>query len=435
MKRSARFLAASFFCAIPALPHMAAAQAPAIPPILVTPDTVETRIGTLEFKDGAPSVETAEKVYDTLDFTRGLDVFLNSYGGASAYAIRQGSSRHRRRGQYGHHLPRTDGCEVAVPHGQRRHRLLLQHRGSDEGPDGGRTAAEGAWHDQRHVVRSGSSTLAFPAPTAAKAENTSSCRRAMTARFRTAAFTCAVEDDAGASTLRALFSRTTIRSRPSRTSRKRSRFIPTRRAALARASRQRSKARSGSKPTRPVPATKFVEASGKSYNTIPPSDYSFFEMINANVQQEPADSYNPELAGQLAAIGIVKGKPFNPDARMKKILTDAAAVGNAAGRVLNWRSSDIPDWAYYPDSCWANMLWQGGANFETPPPMITKEGYLQTAAADRRANSRFENGVLLRLHPRLPGHDHAASARRLAVSDGLPGRGQERPSTAARRTR
>ena len=51
---------------------------------------------------------------------------------------------------------------------------------------------------------------------------------------------------------------------------------------------------------------KFVEASGKSYNTIPPSDFSFFEMINANVQQEPAGSYNPELAGQLAAIGITR---------------------------------------------------------------------------------------------------------------------------------
>jgi hypothetical protein len=63
--------------------------------------------------------------------------------------------------------------------------------------------------------------------------------------------------------------------------------------------------------------TTFVEASGKSFNTIPPSDFSFFEMINANVQQEPADSYDPALAGQLAAIGIVKGKLFTPDARMR----------------------------------------------------------------------------------------------------------------------
>ena len=127
----------------------------------------------------------------------------------------------------------------------------------------------------------------------------------------------------------------------------------------------------------PVSATKFVEASGKSFNTIPPSDYSFFEMINANVQQEPADSYSPELAGQLAAIGIVKGKEFNPDDRMRKILTDAAAVGNAAGRALNWRANDVPGWAYYPGSGWSNMLWEGGANFETPPPMITPEGFFK----------------------------------------------------------
>jgi len=43
----------------------------------------------------------------------------------------------------------------------------------------------------------------------------------------------------------------------------------------------------------------------------------------------------------LAAIGIVKGKPFQPNARMKKILSEAAAVGNASGRVLNWRSAVV----------------------------------------------------------------------------------------------
>ena len=38
--------------------------------------------------------------------------------------------------------------------------------------------------------------------------------------------------------------------------------------------------------------------------------------------------------GPLAAIGIVKGKPFAPDARMKKILTEALAVANATSRSL-----------------------------------------------------------------------------------------------------
>jgi hypothetical protein len=98
-------------------------------------------------------------------------------------------------------------------------------------------------------------------------------------------------------------------------------------------------------------------------------------MINENVQQEPVGSYDVELAGQLAAIGIVKGKPFEPNARMKKILTDAAAVGNATGRALNWRfGKPHPDWFYYEGSYWGNMLFEGGAFFETPPPLFTEDG-------------------------------------------------------------
>ena len=80
-----------------------------------------------------------------------------------------------------------------------------------------------------------------------------------------------------------------------------------------------------------MPETKFVEASGKSFNTIPPNDYSFFEMLNELVQLEPANSFNPELLGQMAAIGIAKGKPFNPDAKARKILTDAAGWATPPG--------------------------------------------------------------------------------------------------------
>ncbi len=42
----------------------------AIPVEIMTPDRVETRIGTLEFFDGLPSRATAEKVYDNLDLIR-----------------------------------------------------------------------------------------------------------------------------------------------------------------------------------------------------------------------------------------------------------------------------------------------------------------------------------------------------------------------------
>jgi hypothetical protein len=91
LRQLVKLVAAVMVCAMLALPNLAAAQTvPTIPPALITPDKIETRIGPLQFNDGAPSAETAEKVYDTLDFTRGLDAFLNSYGGASAYAIRPG---------------------------------------------------------------------------------------------------------------------------------------------------------------------------------------------------------------------------------------------------------------------------------------------------------------------------------------------------------
>ena len=158
-----------------------------------------------------------------------------------------------------------------------------------------------------------------------------------------------------------------------------------------------------------VPETKFIEGTGVSVNTIPPSDYGFFEMLNANVQDEPATSYDVELAGQLAAIGIVKGQEFNPDERMKKILTDAAAVGNAAGRALNWRFAQAhPDWAYYEGSHWGNMLFEGGAFFETPPPAFD-DGVFKPFPADRSPHTQLADGLLLWLHAQLAGNDHAHS--------------------------
>ena len=173
-----------------------------------------------------------------------------------------------------------------------------------------------------------------------------------------------------------------------------------------------------------VPETKFVEGSNVSFNTIPPSDFGFFEMINENVQAEPATSYEVELAGQLAAIGIVKGKEFAPDERMKKILTDAASVGQAAGRVLNWRPFERhPDWAYYDEFELGEHALGRRRLLRNSAARLRGRG-IQAAAADRRPHARQPHGLLLRLHARQSRHDHEHSRRRLAVPDGLPGRGR-----------
>jgi len=347
-----------------------------IPPILVTPDKVESPIGALEFKDGAPSAETVKKVYDTLDFTRGLDAYLNSYGGASAYAIRQGFLS----------VGAEDNSVVLYSELMDAKSLFLTANADTvyymsvvdltkgpmviEQPPKGLGTINDMWF--QWVI-----DIGFPGPDRGEGgryllvppgydgplpEGGFYVARSKTNRVLYAARAFLTDNDPKPT---AELIKKTIKIYP---------YTP---GGLGTSIATALEGKVKLEVNPPVPETKIVEASGKSFNTIPPTDASFFEMINANVQQEPADSYNPELAGQLAAIGIVKGKEFKPDDRMKKILTDAAAVGNAAGRALNWRANDVPGWAYYPGSAWSNMLWQGGANFETPPPLFTKEGMFE----------------------------------------------------------
>jgi hypothetical protein len=61
-----------------------------IPAAITTPDKVETCLGTLKFFDGFPDDATVEKVYDNLDFQRGMQAFLTTMPGASALATREG---------------------------------------------------------------------------------------------------------------------------------------------------------------------------------------------------------------------------------------------------------------------------------------------------------------------------------------------------------
>lgn len=357
------------------LPGIARAQAESsIPKSLTTPDTVETRIGTLDFADGAPSAETAEKVYDTIDFTRALNAFNNSFRGASAYAIRKGFQS----------IGAEDNSVVIFSDLMDSKSLFLTANADTvyylsavdlskgpmviEQPPAGLGTINDMWFSW--II-----DIGFPGPDRGEGgkylilppgydgplpEGGFYVAKSRTNRVLYAARSFLVDNDPKP-TVELI--KKTLKIYP---------YTPGG-FGTSIATALEGKVKLAKNPA--VPETKFVEASGKAFNTIPPSNYTFFEMINENIQDEPADSYDVELAGQLAAIGIVKGKPFEPDERMKKILTDAAAVGNAFGRALNWRFGEAhPDWAYYEDSAWGSMLWQGGYNFETAPPEFTKDG-------------------------------------------------------------
>ena len=112
------------------------------------------------------------------------------------------------------------------------------------------------------------------------------------------------------------------------------------------------------------PANTFVNVSGREFSTVAVADYRFWECLNDVVQKEPVESLDPVTLGFYASIGIEKGKPFAPDARMKEILTEAAAVGDATVRAITFRSR-IPEAFYYPNSTWRQ--WLGGYKFQSQP--------------------------------------------------------------------
>jgi hypothetical protein len=135
---------------------------------------------------------------------------------------------------------------------------------------------------------------------------------------------------------------------------------------------------------------RFVEGTGLAINTVPPNDFGHYEMLDALVQLEPAETLDTELAGQFAAIGIVKDEKFAPDARLRKILDEAVAVGNAASRMHGMGASPTEGWRYYEgESAWWNMLFVGGFEFTNPPPKVTTDGLEQ-----------FPNQGARRLHSR-----------------------------------
>jgi hypothetical protein len=99
------------------------------------------------------------------------------------------------------------------------------------------------------------------------------------------------------------------------------------------------------------PEMEFISGSGVAFNTIHANTFPFYEELDDVIQREPIGFIDPELRGLIASIGIQKGKPFVPDARMKQILTDAVAVGNATARAIYFHTREQAAF-YYENSYW-----------------------------------------------------------------------------------
>ena len=288
----------------------------AIPASLLTPNAVETRIGTLKFKDGFPDKATVEKVYDNLDFQRGVQAYLTALPAVSIEGARRGSAGFGPANQtvsISEEL--LDSKSLFLTANTTTPYTVLYLNTKDgplvlEIPPAVLGPLDDAWFRWVTDVGitgpdkgAGGKYLLLPPGYTGEVPD-----GYFVARSRTFG--------------NLLFFRTFLKNgdpKPGVDSVKKGLRV----YSLSQAANP--------------PEMKFVNISGKAFNTIGPSDYSAFEYLNRTIQDEPSDAMDPDTLGIFAAIGIEKGKLFAPDARMKKILTEAAAVGDATARTLTYQ--------------------------------------------------------------------------------------------------
>lgn len=109
---------------------------------------------------------------------------------------------------------------------------------------------------------------------------------------------------------------------------------------------------------------KWLDLSGVEQDTTPISwedNFQFWEKLHKALDAGPLyEGYHNEY-GELAALGIEKGKPFEPNARMRNILEQAARVGNAQMRVQSF-GDRRPDRFPWKDRKWewASLRFEDG---------------------------------------------------------------------------
>ncbi|MDV7136719.1 DUF1254 domain-containing protein [Williamsia muralis] len=385
----------------------------AIPSKIMTPDRVETRIGTLEFADGFPSDATAAKLFDHLDFLRAVEVFVQCVPAASMEGLRAGLA--------------GIGCDAAQ-------KVAIADRLLDSNPlfltGNTDTVYAIAILD---LDRDGPTVVEIPAGCGPGTVND--------AWFRFVTDMGAPGPDRGAGGdyllvppgydgvipdgFHVAHSASYINLLVLRG------FLVDGETDTATAMFQDGVKIYPLSAADERPEMEFISISGKVFNTIHANDQEFYEEIADVIAREPIEVIDPETRGLLAAIGIHKDRAFEPDERMRAALTDAAAVGNATARAICFQTRDSRAYIY-PDRTWKtgfvgnDYQWldgdgRGGRNMDartlffyqatlnTPAMALEMVGVgSQYALSERDASGAYLQGsstYRLTLPPGIPARD------------------------------
>jgi hypothetical protein len=127
---------------------------------------------------------------------------------------------------------------------------------------------------------------------------------------------------------------------------------------------------------------KFPDASGVPVNMLPINDGSAFDQLKLLVDREGDNLAGSDWLGMLAAIGIIKGQPFTPDAHTREILDRAAKTGYKTSRVIGFEEVlNGGSLKMYPDRrCWVNPM----DNVTPPSPRTTMDLSFKNVAGGYR---------------------------------------------------
>ena len=317
-----------------------------IPEKIMTPNQVETRIGTLKFFDGMPDDATVQLVFDNLDFLRGVETFLNGIPATSIEGIRLGQAE----------IGATKAHHIVIFDNLMDSNSLFLTGNTD-------TVYASLFLD---LKRDGPTVIEIPPKCGPGTVNDAFFRFVVDMgipgpdRGAGGKYLILPPDDNSALQPPEGGMEAVVDGEKYWVAKSTSYanwvilrgFLVDGKPDAATTMFKNGLRVYPLKDSKNPSAMKFISASGKAFNTIHANNFEFYEELHTIIDREPVSMLEPELRGLFAAIGIQKGKSFAPDERMKKLLTDAVAVGNATARSL-WLRSRIEDTKIYPDSAWS----------------------------------------------------------------------------------
>ncbi len=141
------------------------------------------------------------------------------------------------------------------------------------------------------------------------------------------------------------------------------------------------------------PQTRFVDAGSKAWSHMQPRGMAYWERLADIINNEVVQEHDRVMMATLKPLGIEKGKPFDPSDRQKRILIEAALVGEAMAKATTYEKR-FDDVLYRPDTHWKYvMVWDWTHETEYYHQLDEMASYTYEAIGTNRAMATQMPGV------------------------------------------